>query len=483
MVIGNDGAAQETPLKTRNVIDRVPCPGPFFSRSSPEIVDCDKDDGKKKFVLESIEGYYCCTLLHKLQDWDKIQTSIAGRAEDDRMGLGTENGSGVAMSADGTRLAVGTRYNDNQGGKNAGMVRVYEETPFGWEPLGQPIPGHSDGELFGYSIAMSHNGKVVAVSSVRAHGSRGTYQGVVRVYMYDEDSFPPLWRQFGSELHGDDTLDYFGHSVSLCSEGNVVAIGAVQHFGIEDKKWTGYVKAFGWNGNRWNPMGEPLHGLVNGERFGSAVSLSASGKVMAVGANGGDTGTVSVYRFVEGNWLELGQSLVGLDDQERFGSSVSMAMNGKTVAIGAPHAGENSGAVRVYHLRDDEWFQVGEDIVLTSNTSSNNNNNSHQHKDEAVEDAEFGSSVSLSGDGGTVLVGAAHAHGPQSVFEGQVRAFRFQNERWELLGKPLSGSTASENFGVAVSLSKDGKRLAASAPYANTDSGKHAGEVRIYGLQ
>ena len=534
---GSDGALPGTdPTATYNWIDRIPCPGPFFSRTAPEIVDCADDDEydgqenvqpdsnvhhdqpesitttqrrvsttetessfltsndnnnnnttkkKKKntinstrsFVLEANNGqhYYCCTLLSKLQDWSHL-TTIQGHHDDDRLGLAIQNGAGVVLNHDGTIVAVTSRQSShNVGGKHAGDVRVYHQTPFGWELSAAPIVGRADGEHFGWAVAMAQDGRMVVGSSVRGHGNRGTYQGLVRAFVYDDAAFPPVWKQLGGDLHGDDALDYFGHSVAVGGDGTVMAIGAIQHFGIENKSYAGYVKVFSWNGQRWDTMGDTLRGRNDDDKFGSAVSLSENGKVLAVGASGGERGAVSVYRYSDSQWEQVGQTLSGKDEQEHFGYSLSLSVNGRTVAVGAPRAGrESTGAVRVYHLRTDVsndhpdmvWDQVGQDMY------------------GQTEDDEFGSSVDLTGDGGTVLVGSPHGHGDKEAFEGQVRTFVFRNhQRWELQGSPVVGQTGSENFGYSVGISKDGRRMAASAPYTDKGDEKHVGELRIYEMQ
>jgi hypothetical protein len=40
-----------------------------------------------------------------------------------------------------------------------------------------------------------------------------------------------LWTQIGSDIDGEATDDYSGHSVSLSSDGSVVAIGAYGNHG------------------------------------------------------------------------------------------------------------------------------------------------------------------------------------------------------------------------------------------------------------
>ena len=50
----------------------------------------------------------------------------------------------------------------------------------------------------------------------------GSDSGHVRVYQYSSSS----WSQLGSDINGEATNDSSGQSVSLSSDGTVVAIGA-----------------------------------------------------------------------------------------------------------------------------------------------------------------------------------------------------------------------------------------------------------------
>ena len=90
---------------------------------------------------------------------------------------------------------------------------------------------------------------------------------------------------------------------------------------------------------------------------------------------------------------QLGVDINAEGPSDQSGYSVSLSSNGTRVAIGAPlndGNGGNSGHVRVYEWDDatSAWAQVGQDI-----------------DGEAAND-ESGRSVSLSGDGTRVAIGA-----------------------------------------------------------------------------
>ena len=92
-----------------------------------------------------------------------------------------------------------------------------------------------------------------------------------------------------------------------------------------------------------------------------SVSLSADGNVIAIGApdnnndNGIMSGRVRFYYMDDdsSSWLGVGRDIDGEEAYDELGYSVSLAADGKTVAIGAPDNdgnGEDSGNVRVFNV-------------------------------------------------------------------------------------------------------------------------------------
>ena len=73
------------------------------------------------------------------------------------------------------------------------------------------------------SVSLSDDGSVVAIGAIYNDGG-GTYAGHVRIYENNNGT----WTQIGSDIDGESSSDYSGCSVSLSSDGSVVAIGAQQ---------------------------------------------------------------------------------------------------------------------------------------------------------------------------------------------------------------------------------------------------------------
>ena len=139
--------------------------------------------------------------------------------------------------------------------------------------------------------------------------------------------------------------------------------------------------------------------------------------------------------------------------------------DGSIVAIGARFNdgnGSNSGQVRVFRLVDLTWAPLGQDI------------------DGEATDDQSGTSVSLSGDGSIVAIGARFNDGNGSN-SGHVRVFHLVDSAWAKLGQDIDGKAAFDKSGTSVSLSSDGSTIAIGASY-NDGNGGNSGHVRVYHL-
>ena len=149
--------------------------------------------------------------------WVQKGSDIDGDAQDDRLGLS------VSLSADGTRVAMGAPYNDGTA-SNAGHVRIYEWNDSAWVQKGVDIGGEAADDNSGWSVALSADGTRVAVGGY-FNDETGSNAGHVRVYEWDGSA----WVQKGSDIDGEGAGDQSGTSVALSADGTEVAIGAPGH--------------------------------------------------------------------------------------------------------------------------------------------------------------------------------------------------------------------------------------------------------------
>ena len=276
----------------------------------------------------------------------------------------------VSLSDDGGTIAIGSIDNDGSSGdigNNQGHVRVFQFNGTSWVQLGPDIDGGYSHDQFGHAVFLSGDGSTVAVGAPRYDGDNGISEdtGQVRVYKYDSGA--DTWNQVGGRITGNDQGDATGQSVALSFDGKIVAVGSSgsNMNGIDSGITAVYKLAS--NSNAWLQQGSVIKGMEAYDKAGYSVSLSHDGDVLAVGAihnngNGEDSGTVSVFKFGStGDWIQLGSNIDGYSNHDESGYAVSLSSDGYTVAIGAPKNNESKGHAVVYHYKDDmsAWVQRG----------------------------------------------------------------------------------------------------------------------------
>ena len=241
----------------------------------------------------------------------------------------------------------------------------------------------------------------------------------------------------------------------------------------------------------------------DGDQFGFALALSRDGTTLAVGApmessaatgvNGKQSdesayssGAVYVYTRGGNGWPQqayLKASNTGANDQ--FGYAVALSADGNTLAVSAVYedsaargikgnqtdntVGE-AGAVYVFMRTGSAWVQQA--YIKASNTGGEEDGDT------------FGYSVSLTGDGNTLAVGApsedsaaTEINGDQAnnaaAGAGAVYVFSRSGNAWAQQAYVKSPTTRGNAlFGYSVSLDNSGNTLAAGA--FDEDGGKGA---------
>ena len=289
-------------------------------------------------------------------NWKQIGQEIVGEANGDYFGRS------VSISEDGKTIAVGAPNSDGNNGAHLGRVRIYclADDGTSWEKIGQDIDGMAAGDSLGRSVSLSADGSIVAIGAP-GNSNNGDYSGHVAVYRIDDEG--SSWERLGQNIHGDNE-DYFGYSVNLSPDGSTLAIGSPKYYG----DGAGYVRVFSLSSGDdtdtfpWKQIGQDIVGFADNDRFGYSVSLSDDGRTLAVGArrgkgkNGIDSGIVRIYRMndAEMNWIQIGDDIDGEAVFDLSGHSVSLSANGNKAAIGSPNNGDNgdySGHVRVFRLK------------------------------------------------------------------------------------------------------------------------------------
>jgi len=304
--------------------------------------------------------------------------------------------------------------------------------------------------------------------------------------------------------------DQFGFSIALSGDGNVLAVGAlsedsaassINNFAFEDDDSAadaGAVYIFTRNGATWTQR-DYLKSSNNdaNDRFGFAVALSADGNTLVAssydeGGSGRGVNTIpdnlrngsgAVYVFERANdaWRQIAY-LKGsqANRNDALGVSVAVSDDGNTVVAGAADdtclvPGINAPC------RDATWppylgaGSAGGAYVWARNGNAWTEQAYLKATNPELEDV-FGVRVSISGDGNTVVAGAPNEdsnakglNGSQSDNSAQeagaVYIFTRTGSTWaQRVYLKSSNNEAFDMFGSSAAVSRDGKTIVIGAP-------------------
>ena len=136
----------------------------------------------------------------------------------DGLTSGENSGISVSINSDGTIVAIGAYYFSGGAGNNSGTTRIYEWSGTAWTLKGSQIDGLTGGEVSGISISINSDGTIIAIGASSHNSTRGT----TRIYEWSGTA----WVLKGSQIDGLATGEYSGNSVSINNAGTIVAIGS-----------------------------------------------------------------------------------------------------------------------------------------------------------------------------------------------------------------------------------------------------------------
>ena len=169
--------------------------------------------------------------------------------------------------------------------------------------------------------------------------------------------YTPTVAEVSQEFYGASG-SYLGASVSASADGVWLAAGAPNPSGV------GYVEVYHRSGSTYNLFYTITdHDNVTGGKFGSSVSLSADGAVLAVGSPFSGTGKVYIYSRATSTFTWAQTLSAGVNDVQ-YGASV--AVNGDLLAIGSPQSTQvidgqtlhQLGKVELWNYYSSAWHLI-----------------------------------------------------------------------------------------------------------------------------
>lgn len=291
------------------------------------------------------------------------------------------------------------------------------------------------GDRYGWSTTISADGCTLAIGanndSDASRGIDNTAAGISRasgaVYIYTHVNDQWLQQAYIKSAFIDD-YDFFGQSISLSENGNVLVVGAPgeqsnatlvngdQTDNNGDLPGAAFV--FQRTGSSWAQTAYLKAPLPESRsNYGSLVDISQDGKIIAVSAtlsaalvgatdltgSINSSGAVFLYSYNAGTW-SFSQHLKASnpDINDRFGSAMCLNYTGDIIAITAPQEDSNgnytspnpsnnsnlsSGAVYVFEKNGTQWVET--DFLKAP-----------------VSDSEdfFGFAIDINNDGTTLII-------------------------------------------------------------------------------
>lgn len=309
----------------------------------------------------------------------------------------------VALSASGGVLAAG---------EDSDEVDVYVEPSSGWKHASPTVvlkpPPAQAASPEGVSVAVSADGRTIVAGDLAQDN-----QGVLSVYTepkhgWKHSTGEPVAILSQSDSTGQDEL---GLSVAIDAAGDEIAAGAPGWNNDE-----GALYLFTKPSGGWGSVAQPHFQAVNegtndlgGGEFGWTVAISGDGHTVVVGAPFTDGFLGEAWMFKVSGQTYLGQRAFAspgvtsasdpfqnifvdcTSQQLYFGTSVAIAQDAKTIAIGEP-CGSSGGVVDVYSEPPGGWLAGGGSVAAEATPFP-----------DYQWDTQLGGAVAVSGDGKAIV--------------------------------------------------------------------------------
>ena len=348
----------------------------------------------------------------------------------------SEFGASVALSRDGDTAIVGGPWDE----AHAGAAWVFTRSGGAWSQQGPKLTGSEEaGQAeFGGSVAISGDG---ATALVGGHGDSAD-DGAAWVFTRDGAT----WSQQGPKLTATEAIGsepQFGQSAALSYDGNTALVG-----GFGDNGLTGAGWIFTRTGSTWS-HGEkltPLGGSGQSEA-GFSAALSGNATLALLGAPGDNSSTGAAWMFTRtgAGWTQQKLTTPEATEGTELGYSVSLQALGRRALVGGFENASLVGAAWEFGGSESEPFsQLGAALRPADHEGA----------------SRFGTAVAQSNIGGVWLIGGpfdAAGRGAAWLF-GQAWPYVPTTGTIAQLGPKLTpgDEEGAAQFGSSVALSDDG---------------------------
>ena len=435
----------------------------------------------------------------------------------------SRDGRTLAVAApheDGNARGINGNQNDDSA-YDSGAVYAFSQNGSAWTQQAYLKASNAQsGDQFGFAVALSGDGSTLAVgANFEDSGAAGingnqddeSASGAGAVYVFVRNG--ATWSQQAYlKASNVGAGDRFGYSLALSDDGHTLAVGAIGEDSVStgtsgnqadnSAEQAGATYVFTRSNGGWTQQAYlKASNTQAGDMFGFCVALSADGNTLGVCAydedssaegidgdqtNNGSNGSGAAYVLVRSGGIWRQQAYVKASNtvlQGAFGAAIVLSADGNVLAICAvdedglnPGVGaaqwqadrkaaertrvaeDSAGAVYVYERRGTAWsFHT---YIKSSNIRPNDT---------------FGARLAMSADGSILAAGAPQQPGggtgvnpaatdPSAPESGAVYVFARTGGGWRQEAYVKAPDAAEyDQFGSAVALSGNGRVLAAAA--------------------
>ena len=240
-------------------------------------------------------------------------------------------------------------------------VKIFKHDISGWVQEGTTIFPENSKESFGNSISLNSDGNIIVIGNSYANSNGIKSSGEITMYKLVNNNWTKIENKFSGKLEGAN----YGKNVIISSDSKTIVASSNSSTDFLNKN-AGYVATYEMNNDNWVNKNNTLKPEMQNPFFGHSLALSDDGNVLALSLpylGFKKPGYVKVYKKANNNWVEL-TTITDVNGVETTsfpnnstGWSIDISSDGKTLAVGFPHNDENgdmSGKVVVYDLNNLE---------------------------------------------------------------------------------------------------------------------------------
>ena len=267
-------------------------------------------------------------------DWVPIVNSLSSTFEATTL---AREGA-LAISNDGNVLAIGAPSHENCLSCR-GLVSSYEYISLSNEwrrrkAISQTEPGYTK---FGANIALSSDGKIIAISEENYYDRLLGKVGKVRVYNWQ--GYLGLYIKMGRDIAGKKLNEKVGSSLTISNDGSLVAVGL-----------NSFVYKFDSSIDDWKTYGQNVASLANTAKKYHKLFLSGNGRRLIITSNSGHHAQVFEINERAVLWKYTGKIICFSD--MNVSDKITLNEDGSVIVV----AGK---IIRIYDWESDlaDWIQ------------------------------------------------------------------------------------------------------------------------------